>query len=592
MFKNYRKGIISFIIVLGMMIMLFSCVGNKTEPLTLTFIHINDSHSHLEGNSFDLFLDDQKTRVKLGGFARTISVIREQAQINENPIILHAGDAISGTIYYSLFKGKSDAEIMNLIEWDAFVLGNHEFDDGNETLKSFLDIFESPTVAANVIPDKSSILAKYWKPYEIVTVQGQKIGIIGIDIVGKTKNSSNPGDDIKFLDEIETTQKYVDILTKKRINKIVVLTHIGHKNAINLAKTVSGIDVVVAGDSHTLLEGEKLAKYNLHAEGKYPTITRSSSGEPVAIVQAWEYTKAVGVLSVQFDSAGIILGAEGNPILPLSDSFLRKNSDGKRVEIEGEEREAVYDQIEKAVSLTIVEPASDAVAIITKYQEEKDAIGKAVIATVAEEIPGGSSVRIPKFSNDSNSKWGHFTAQVVAEGMLYKLQVLGDQVDAVIQNAGGVRIPLFSGDLTTETVYTLLPFGNTLVTIELTGKEIKTALEQSINYALSPEGSTGAFPYTAGIRYDVKLENSKGKRVSNIEIQKNGSWSTIKDSEVYVIGANNYIASGKDGYVIFGEIEESKKIDTYIVDAQCFTDYITYLKTVSKPARTSVNLLQ
>lgn len=81
--------------------------------------------------------------------------------------------------------------MMNNTGFDYFTLGNHEFDAGNEGLKKFLDYLKVPTISANVIPDKGSILEGYWKPYAIKEIDGQKIGIIGMDVVKKTKESSS-----------------------------------------------------------------------------------------------------------------------------------------------------------------------------------------------------------------------------------------------------------------------------------------------------------------------------------------------------------------------------------------------------------------
>lgn len=575
---------LSILILLSFITM--ACASTKSEPLTLTILHVNDTHSHLESLNYDLMLGGEKTRVKLGGFDRLVSIINEEKEQSINPILLHAGDALTGTIYYTLFQGKSDAEVLNTVDWDAFALGNHEFDDGNEVLKLFLDKLDTATVAANVVAEKGSILKNKWKPYKIMMIDGQKIGIIGIDIVGKTKNSSNPGDDISFYDEIETTKKYVAELEKKKINKIIVLTHIGHENAKNMAKKVSGVDIIVTGDSHSFLGNADTDAVGVNKDDVYPAMQVSPSGEPVAVVQAWEYSKLLGKLQVDFNREGIIENIEGYPIIILDDSFKRKNSEGKRVELEGEARDTIYAEIKNNPSLAIVNSDTETLRIIEKYRKEKDVVGKAVIAEISEDIPGGSAERIPK-----ESEGGHFTAQLVANGMLYKLRSSGTgKVDAVIQNAGGVRIPLLQGPIDTETIFSLLPFSNTLVSIELTGLQIKTALEQSIDYALNPSGSTGSFPYTAGLRYTADLKQSLGSRVSNIEIEKDGAWNAIDDTMTYIVGINNYIAGGKDGYVIFGEIDDSKKIDMQINDADTFTEYIKYLKKVDKPAKTNVIL--
>ena len=176
--------------------------SSKGKGLEINIIHVNDHHSHLEEEKMDLVLDGKKTTVHIGGFPRINQRIQELMKTGKNNLVLHAGDALSGTLYYTLFKGKADAALMNAGKFDLFTLGNHEFDDGNKVLKSFLDELKIPVVSANVVPDKGSILEGKWVPYIIKKIGGQDVALVGLDVVGKTVRSSSPGPDIKFLDEV------------------------------------------------------------------------------------------------------------------------------------------------------------------------------------------------------------------------------------------------------------------------------------------------------------------------------------------------------------------------------------------------------
>ena len=218
----------------------FSATTAKKVPagkdnFEINIIHINDHHSHLEAEKMDLVLGGKKTKVTIGGIGRVASKVKELRAKEKNPLVLHAGDAMTGTLYYTLFNGVADAEEMNSIGFDAFTLGNHEFDGGNEGLLKFLNALKVPVVSSNVVPEEGSILAGKWTPYIIKNVNGEKIGIIGLDIVGKTRDSSNPGKDIKFEDEVTTVQKYADELAAKGINKIILLSHFGYENNVDLA---------------------------------------------------------------------------------------------------------------------------------------------------------------------------------------------------------------------------------------------------------------------------------------------------------------------------------------------------------------------
>ena len=131
---------------------------NSQSTFELNVAHINDHHSHLEEEKMPIKLDGKTVTVHIGGLPRVGQEIKNFRKNNKNTLVVHAGDAVTGTLYYTLFEGKADAELMNAINFDAYTLGNHEFDDGNKFLRSFLDALKIPVVSSNVVPDKGSIL--------------------------------------------------------------------------------------------------------------------------------------------------------------------------------------------------------------------------------------------------------------------------------------------------------------------------------------------------------------------------------------------------------------------------------------------------
>ena len=137
---------------------------NSQSTFELNVAHINDHHSHLEEEKMPIKLDGKTVTVHIGGLPRVGQEIKNFRKNNKNTLVVHAGDAVTGTLYYTLFEGKADAELMNAINFDAYTLGNHEFDDGNKFLRSFLDALKIPVVSSNVVPDKGSILEGKWKP--------------------------------------------------------------------------------------------------------------------------------------------------------------------------------------------------------------------------------------------------------------------------------------------------------------------------------------------------------------------------------------------------------------------------------------------
>jgi len=345
------------LLLLGLVISLFSAVsleaktvkkgneGISANMFELNVAHINDHHSHLEEEKMPLKLNGQTVTATIGGLPRVAQEIKDFRKNNKNTLILHAGDAVTGTLYYTLFEGKADAQLMNAINFDAFTLGNHEFDDGNKFLKSFLDALTIPVISANVVPDKGSILEGKWKPYIIKNIGGQKVGIIGIDVVKKTKESSSPGDDIKFTDEVETAGKYVKELQNQGINKIILLSHAGYEKNVEIGEKVDGIDLIISGDTHYLL-GKEFEQFGLVPEkADYPKKVNSPNGNPVYIAEAWNYSYLLGEMKAKFDKNGVIKELIPAPKVLIGDTFEIKNSEGKAVQLGEKEKSTILNSI-------------------------------------------------------------------------------------------------------------------------------------------------------------------------------------------------------------------------------------------------------
>jgi 5'-nucleotidase / UDP-sugar diphosphatase len=569
-------------------------IATPASALDVKILHINDHHSHLQPDGgMDLKLGGERTRVRAGGFPSVVALFDSLSAGQSNVLQLHAGDAITGDLFYTLFKGEADAALMNEICFDAFALGNHEFDDGDAGLVRFLDFLKSgscqtPVLGANVVPEVGvSPLTKnsatdYIRPYVIKDVGGVKVGIIGIDIAKKTKQSSSPDETTMFLDETETSQKMIDELTAQGVNHIVLMTHYQYKNDVAMAAKLKGVDVIIGGDSHTLL-GD-FADLGLNSGGAYPTVVKDASGNTVCIAQAWQYSAIVGELDVSFNDDGTVASCAGTPHLPLADSFKRKNAEGKRVELEGDVRAAVMADVNGKKELSIVAEDADAATLLASFSGKVDKLKKEVIGTVSEKlclerIPGqGKSALCDK---SETAKQGSDITNLVA----HAFRDMSKTSDIAIQNGGGVRVDVGAGPYTIGDAYTLLPFSNTLVELQMTGAEVHAVLEDALDYALSEGGSTGAYPYAAGLRWDINAGADKGKRISNIEFRGPGdsAWSPLDTGRTYKVVTNDYIAGGRDGYLTFKDIvKDGRIVDTYLDYAQSFVDYVKKQGSVGK----------
>ncbi|MFW5824721.1 MAG: 5'-nucleotidase C-terminal domain-containing protein [Marinobacter sp.] len=172
----------------------------------------------------------------------------------------------------------------------------------------------------------------------------------------------------------------------------------------------------------------------------------------------------------------------------------------------------------------------------------------------------------------------------IANGVAAAFLYMSRDADVPIQNGGGVRTDISAGDTTTGDAYTLLPFGNTLTNLDMTGAEIQHVLNEAVDYAHSD--STGAYPYAAGLRWYVDMNRPAGDRVYDIEYRprNEGGWTPLADDTQLTVVSNSFTAEGRDGYVTFGEVSENGRAeDTFLDSAQSFVDYRLEVGTVSKP---------
>ncbi len=568
----------------------------RNEAVSVKIIHTNDHHSHLDSDTYDLVLNGVATRLQIGGFTRLVSIIEQER--DSSSILLNSGE-LNGTLYFSLFKGEPDFKVFNEIQLDAYALGNHEFDEGDGRLAELIEIANFPIVSSNALPEAASPLYRVKdkiKPYILKEVNGQKIGIIGILKVEKTKNSSLVSDDVAFTPEIETAQKYVQELEGLGVNKIILLSHVGYYNDVVFAKQVPGIDVIVGGDTHSLLgktadleaiglspmyagqtgpfAGSSHDGVENEALGAYPTTVTGPTGEPVHIVQAWSYAHGVGILNVNFDADGIATKAEGHIVIPVAGPFLQKDAEGNRVEVAEEVKEQLLAAIEASPILTFA-PVSDTVEkVIAPYRAKIEASMAVTIGTIAETM-GFERIPTPFATGETPS--GSYAAYVVAEAF----RQANPRIDFAIQNAGGVRTEFLQGAFTIGDAVKALPFSNTVVMLDMTGSEIKKVLNEAAYYSLN-SGSTGAFPYAAGLRYDANLSGAEGEIIVNVEMQERatGTWSALDDNGVYTVSTNSFTALGKDNYLTFKEVRDAdpgKFEDTYIKYFVPLKEYIEKL---------------
>ncbi|MDX3774734.1 5'-nucleotidase C-terminal domain-containing protein [Chromatiaceae bacterium AAb-1] len=565
--------------------LLTSCTSKPADErhFELAVFHINDHHSNLAAkHNVTLTLAGVDTQLDIGGFPRVVTQLNTLSSRYANSLKLHAGDAITGDLYYSLFKGHADADFMNLVCFDAFTLGNHEFDDSDANLKQLLDALaagncETEVLSANVIPEIGTPLApdhqwQSFKPYTIKEFNDVKVGIIGLTIAQKTRQSSQPLPTTVFLDETETARRYIKELKAKGIGKIILLTHYGYDNDIRLAQALPDVDLIVGGDSHSLLGN--FQDVGLTPEGEYPTKLKNASGELVCVVQGKDYSQVVGEVVLQF-KGDQLTECGGRPHMLLADNFSRNGA-----AVTPAEHQQITDFISQSDTLTLVEQDAVASEMLQRYSKKVMELSSQQISELPERLcriaPG--KLRESSCGNNMQSDL-HY---LVSKAFLAQSR----QADIALQNAGGVRSDLPAGPLSIAQVYQLLPFSNTLINFRMSGAEVKQVLEDAISYSLAPGGSDGAYPQGAGIQFDVDLTAAENNRVSNIQIQNRETqqWQAAQPEQEYIVVTNSFIASGLDGWATFGRLQaEGRTEDTYINYAQAFIDFVKSQPQLLRP---------
>ena len=478
--------------------------GFAAADYKLTILHTNDIHSRIESiNKYDSTCNaESEAEGKcFGGVARIKTAVdAKRAELaGQNVLVLDAGDPFQGSLFYTTYKGAAEAEFMEAIGYDAMAVGNHEFDDGPEGLAKFIDAVSFPVISGNLdLSSEDSLKGKVGN-HVVLEVGGEKIGIISV-LATDTVDTSSPGDNVVFQDEIESLKADVAALEAEGVNKIIALTHVGLPKDLDIAAAVPGIDVVVGGHSHTLLSNT-----NERAKGPYPTMVGDT-----AVVTAYAYSKYLGELDVTFDDAGVVTAAEGEPML-----------------------------LDASVT-----PDADMLARVAEMGAPIEEMKKRVVAESSDVIVGDRNVCRAEECSIGN---------LVADAMLDRVKDQG--ISIAIQNGGGLRASIDAGEVTMGEVLTVLPFQNTLSTFFVSGQTVIDALEAGVSQV---EEGKGRFPQVAGLKYtfDMAVAPNEG-RISDVLVMDGDAWVAIDPAKTYGLVSNNYVRGGGDGYKMFRDAENA-----------------------------------
>lgn len=564
MSKISRRTFLKQIIAAGVTVTLYSnrsfrMAFAKAGPTAykVRILHTNDHHARIEPvPSGNVLLH--------GGVSRRKTLIDAQRQLAETDnidlLLLDAGDVFQGTLYFNQYKGQADLEFYKGMGYQAIAIGNHEFDNGSAALATFIQqatdpaftpdlnpagsvatAISIPVISANIVPAAGSTLDGLIQPNTVVTLQkgaaaGKKIGIFGLT-PPDTGILSNTGPDLTFIGNPDPNDANADLvalmgaqvaeLQSQGANAVIALTHVGYLLDQSLAAKTSGIGLFLGGHSHSPLGPQP------NPQGDYPTPVVNTAGESVPVLTDWEWGRWLGMIEVGFDDAGVVSEITGTP-----------------VEVIADETKAGY----------VAPDAAFEARIVNDYKPPLNDLLQQKIGETTVELDG---VRANVRTRETN------LGSLIADALLDR--TANDGATLAMTNGGGIRASIPGPDVTMGDVLTVLPFGNTIAVVTLTGAQVWAALEHGVN---SVETASGRFPQVAGMRFSFTADRAPNSgRVLSLEVkQGDGSFAPIDLAANYRLATNDFMLAGGDGYAVL--TQGTNPVNTGLIMADEVAAYI------------------
>ena len=493
-----------------------------------SFAADTDSEAKAEMAGKTVILHTNDVHGAIEGYAYITALKADYEAKGAEVILVDAGDYSQGEVYVSDTKGLDAVEMMNVTGYDVVTLGNHEFDYGYAQLKENMTKADFKILCANVYGEDGTPI--FDANYTYTTKSGVKIGFFGME-TPEAQTKANPAliKGLKFDTDLKAVaEKQLEAL--KDDDVVIALSHLGVDDSskpytsYDLYNAAKGIDFIIDGHSHSVM-------------------TKGKNGEPI---------QSTGT---KFANIGVIV---------IDDA-------SKKIE-----SNSLYE---------IKEDTAKDAAVAAAAQKIIDRIDKEYGAVFAKSKVELNGAKAPNGNRDGETNNG----DLITDAMLWKvmqnkegLTVNEDHVVA-ITNGGGIRAAIKVGDVTKKDIKTVLPFGNTIEVIYVTGTELLEALEASTFCV--PE-SIGGFPQVSGISYtistgavyDANAETYPAstyygpKSINRVTINSiNGK--EFKANDTYAVVTNNFCAEGGDTYYAFAAA--TSKFDTGVTLDMAVMDYIT-----------------
>jgi len=515
------------IIVLVGVTAIYLGINIAKKPDYITILHTNDIHGRLEPFVY------RKQQQLTGGLARRASLIKYIESSNENVLTVDAGDFAQGTLFFNIFSGTPDVNLMSLAGYDVATLGNHEFDKGLQVTKNIVKQAKFPFVCANIRFTEDEELQSLVKPYIIRKQHGLKVAVIGL-ITENLKILANNLKNVEIFDPIETTRNIVKKINSD-VDLIIVLSHEGILADIKLAKSVPEIDVIIGGHSHTLLKQPKI--FNIE-------------GDKTLVLQGGEFGVHLGRLDIKVKNKEV---QSYYYDLITVDNEIKKDS-----------------YIENEIKILSKK--------IKKYKNQE-------VGEIAFTI-GGKEDRIRSSLLRAGS--------LITEAIKYRFPTVDVVLQNSGGIRLYKHIP--PGKMTLADVLDLYPFENKIVTLELKGSDLKSVLETSSRRFPEENGGflqSSGLEYTLNSANPPQFLSSdgleikkEGQRVTDIKV--NGV--SLNPDKYYKIAINDYMFNGGNGFSQFKKANNVVKTGISIQDS--IVKYIKENSPVSVKIKDKINFVK
>ena len=478
---------------------------------------------------------EENAKSSIIGMPKLKTLIDSFTESSDMDLVVDSGDLFHGQSIATLVQGESIAELVKACGYDAMTAGNHDWNYGKDRLKELEKLADVEMLTGNVVDESGKQFFDNEYYVETTSKDGQelKVGIFGVidpDIYSKTAGTNVEG--LTFTDSAEYAIMAADELEEMGCDVVIALTHT--YDPVSLASKIDGVDLWLAGHEHVDIDSE----------------VTTPDGSKSRVIENGYYLYEAGLIDL--------------------DCSL--DSDGEVVSIDINADKADYSAAQN------LEENAEIKAVLDNIKSEQSVILNEVVGSTPQDLDGvWEDLRI----DETN------LGRAVTDAYL-----LETGADIAFENAGGIRASVKKGELTYGDIIGISPFGNYIVTKQITGKQLVEILETSIDiqkksiaandsgeYDAWPENS-GSYLQTGGITVEYNLDLDYGKRVISVKVGD----EPLDDNKLYTVATNNFVAVNEN----YPQLANAEETGEYSACDEALIKYFSQsedviLKSVTTP---------